>query len=322
MPRPFARNTGAPIAGTTQIGNIAAGTPTAGFTATGLPWWNGPDESLGYIIATQVVANNQPTPVSPSVTASVGFWRSTALTDASFISLAQHVTQTIGNPQTFTTASAAKTWLNTNGFWTSWVDPIPTSPIGTQLWTTKNLDVTTYRNGDTIPEITDPIAWTNAGLSSIGAWCYYNNDPANNNIYGKLYNWHAVNDSRGLAPAGYHISTNGELITLGTFLGGDSVAGGKMKSIGTSLWNAPNTSATNESGFSGLPGGYKDVTFTPVNSFFINLGNFGSFWTSTDGTGGGGNNAFYYNLALNSAAITRNDSVPKQWGLSVRLIKD
>ena len=129
--RPFARNTGAPIAGTEQVGNLAVGVPTAGFAATGLPWWNGPDEESGYVIATQVAANNQPTPVPPSVTASVGFWRSTALTDASFIDLAQYVSRIAGSPQTFATASDAKTWLNTNGYWTSYV---PTSVVTNGLY--------------------------------------------------------------------------------------------------------------------------------------------------------------------------------------------
>ena len=122
--RPFARNTGAAIAGTTQVGNLAVGIPTAGFAATGLPWWNGPDEDLGYVIATQVPADNQPTPVPPSVTASVGFWRSTALTDASFISLAEYVSRIAGSPQTFSNPLAAKTWLITNGYWTSWLPPL------------------------------------------------------------------------------------------------------------------------------------------------------------------------------------------------------
>ena len=126
--RPFARNTGAAIAGTTQIGNLAVGTPTAGFAATGLPWWNGPDEDPGYVIATEVPANNQPTPV-PATTASVGFWRSSALTDASFIDLAQYVSRIAGSPQTFATASAAVTWLTTNGYWTSYVT-VPEYTIG------------------------------------------------------------------------------------------------------------------------------------------------------------------------------------------------
>jgi hypothetical protein len=117
--RPFARNTGAVIPGTEQVGNIAYFKPLNGFAATGLPWWNGPDEDLGYVIATQVAANNQPTPV-PATTASVGFWRSTAKTDASFITLAQYVAKISGTEEFFANAQAAKTWLNANGFWTSW----------------------------------------------------------------------------------------------------------------------------------------------------------------------------------------------------------
>lgn len=125
--------------------------------------------------------------------------------------------------------------------------------IGNQVWKTKNLDVSTYRNGDTIPQITDMAAW--AALTT-GAWCYYNNDSSNNATYGKLYNWYAVNDIRGLAPLGWHIPSKDEWSVLTYFLGGDSLAGGKMKA--TTLWNSPNTGATNQSGFTGFPGGYRN----------------------------------------------------------------
>ena len=146
--------------------------------------------------------------------------------------------------------------------------------IGTQTWTLKNLDVTTYRNGDEIPEVTDNTQWINL---TTGAWCYYNNDQSNNATYGKLYNWYAVNDSRGLAPEGWHIPSNAEWTTLTDYLGGSSVAGGKMKETGTSHWQSPNTGATNESGFSALPGGLR--TPTPLfNS--IGLGYF--CWASTE----------------------------------------
>lgn len=128
--RPFARNTGAAIAGTEQVGNISYFKPLNGFAATGLPWWNGPDEDLGYVIATEVPANNQPTPVPPSVTASVGFWRSTAKTDASFITLAQRVSRISGAEQFFANAQEAKTWLNANGYWTSWA---PSSIVSSNL---------------------------------------------------------------------------------------------------------------------------------------------------------------------------------------------
>ena len=130
---------------------------------------------------------------------------------------------------------------------------IQTTLVGTQRWIKENLNVATYRNGDIIPQVTDPTAW--AALTT-GAWCYPNNDPANEAIYGKLYNWYAVNDSRGLAPQGWHVATDAELTTLGTNLGGDNVAEGKMKSTGTSYWARTNTDATNSSVFSGLPGGY------------------------------------------------------------------
>ena len=140
--RPFAYNIGAPITGTDQVGGLAVGTPTAGFASTGLPWWNGPDEDLGYVIAQSVPGNTQPVPVGTGATgASVGFFRSSALTDPSFISIANAVA---GPSGPFASGSAAKTWLNANGYWTSYagatgagwlfyaatgplVDPPPTS---------------------------------------------------------------------------------------------------------------------------------------------------------------------------------------------------
>jgi hypothetical protein len=117
--RPFAYNIGAPITGTDQVGALAVGTPTVGFTATGLEWWNGPDEDLGYVIAQSVPGDTQPTPVS-GVLASVGFFRSAALTDPSFISIANAVAGPSGGGP-FASGSAAKTWLNDNGYWTSYV---------------------------------------------------------------------------------------------------------------------------------------------------------------------------------------------------------
>ena len=145
--------------------------------------------------------------------------------------------------------------------------------IGTQVWESTNLDVTTYRDGTPIPEVTDPTAW--ASLTT-GAWCYYNNDPANEGTYGKLYNWYAVNDPRGLAPEGYHVPTVAEWTSLIDYLGGEDVAGGKMKSTGTLLWLSPNTAATNESGFSGLPGGGRNDGGT-----FAGVGRGATYWSSS-----------------------------------------
>ena len=151
---------------------------------------------------------------------------------------------------------------------------IPSVTIGPQVWTDKNLDVTTYLDGTVIPQVTDANAW--AGLTT-GAWCYNGNDVANGAIYGKLYNWYAVNDVRGLAPQGWHIPTDAEWATLSTLLGGSAAAGGKMKTTGTTRWNTPNTNATNESGFAGLPGGYLDY-----NGPFSNVGSLGGWWSATE----------------------------------------
>jgi len=149
-----------------------------------------------------------------------------------------------------------------------------TVTIGTQVWMTKNLDVSTFRNGDPIPEAKTNEEWKKAGENKQPAWSYYENDPKNGAKYGKLYNWYAVNDSRGLAPVGYHIPTDAEWTTLTTFLGGESVAGTKMKS--KSGW-AENGNGTNASGFSGLPGGYRGSS-GPFND----VGYYGYWWSSTE----------------------------------------
>ena len=189
--------------------------------------------------------------------------------------------------------------------------PIPTVIIGTQTWTTKNLDVATYRNGDAIPQVQDGIAWSNL---TTGAWCYYyENNPATGTTYGKLYNWYAVNDSRGLAPTGYHIPTDAEWTNLTTYLGGESVAGGKMKS--TSGWqnNGNYGNGTNTSGFTGLPGGCRYN-----NGNFYTIGALGNWWSSSEYDT---YNARYRDLNNNNGNVYRyyND---KQNGFSVRCLRD
>jgi uncharacterized protein (TIGR02145 family) len=147
--------------------------------------------------------------------------------------------------------------------------------IGTQEWMAENLKASHYRNGDLIPVVTNPNTW--AGLST-GATCWYNNDSATYNCpYGKLYNWYAAVDARNLCPAGWHVPTDAEWTTLGNYLGGDAIAGGKMKSTGTQYWQSPNTAADNSSGFSGLPGGYRANYGT-----FFDIGNYGFWWSSTE----------------------------------------
>ena len=186
--------------------------------------------------------------------------------------------------------------------------------IGTQVWMCKNLDVSTYRNGDTIPQVTDSLTWSKL---TTGAWCYYNNDPAMGAIYGKLYNWFAVKDPRGLAPAGWHIPKDTEWAILTDYLGGSDNAGGKLKKTGiyedvNGLWNSPNTGATNETGFSALPGGYRD------KQSFKYVGSVGRWWYYT---------YFSYSLAwvrtlYNSSTKFDADKFYKEDGYSVRCIKD
>ena len=185
-----------------------------------------------------------------------------------------------------------------------------TVKIGKQVWMKKNLDVLTYRNGDTIPEVNNPNEW--AKLTT-GAWCYYDNDPKNDEIYGKLYNWYAVNDPRGLAPKGFHVPNDADWNNIIKNLGGEYLAGGKMKSTGTSLWISPNKAATNESGFTGLPGGYRYK-----NGVFINIGYFGSWWSSLEY-----DNTYAWNHWLNCSLVSSEISnFSKTVGFSVRCIKN
>jgi uncharacterized protein (TIGR02145 family) len=174
----------------------------------------------------------------------------------------------------------------------------------------KNLDVDHYSNGEPIPEVKDPTEWSNL---KTGAWCYYNNDPANGAIYGKLYNRYAVNDPRGLAPKGWHIPSEAEWTELENYLGGKDVAGGKLKETGTAHWQNPNTGATNESGFSALPGGWRNY-----NGAFGSVGYYGLWWSSTESDA---TDAWYRGMGCSYAAIGRGDD-GKGSGFSVRCLRD
>jgi uncharacterized protein (TIGR02145 family) len=189
-------------------------------------------------------------------------------------------------------------------------------------WMVLNLNVDTYRNGDPIPQVTDPAEW--ATLTT-GAWCYYNNDPEIGALAGKLYNWYAVNDPRGLAPAGWHVPSKTEWDALNTCLGGYLVAGGKMKATGT--WNAgtgywfePNTDATNSSGFAGGPGGFrygKGIFDIPDGSFRSILFT-GYCWSSTEYTF---DRAWYYRLSYDNGENFRGASYMND-GFSVRCVRN
>ena len=184
-----------------------------------------------------------------------------------------------------------------------------TVTIGTQTWMKKNLDVSKYRNGDVIPEVTDPSAWRNL---TTGAWCYYENKTDNGSTYGKLYNWYAVTDPRGLAPVGWHIPTDAEWTSLESFLRG-SFAGGAMKETGTTHWISPNTDATNSSGWTGLPGGSRSFVGP-----FEGLGEVGYWWSSS-----ASNNYKALRRGLDYGfSNLQTNSNDKTYGFSVRCVRD
>jgi uncharacterized protein (TIGR02145 family) len=179
--------------------------------------------------------------------------------------------------------------------------------IGKQEWMIENLNVEKFSNGDFIAEALTNEEWEKAAKNKQPAWCYYNNDPANGKKYGKLYNWFAVNDSRGLAPKGWHIPSDAEWAQLINYLDGGYVATQKMKNTRGWLVNG-----TNESGFLGLPGGYFG------DRHFGLIGQFAYWWSSTEDT-----SISSWNYSLSSTeGYSIRDSFPKAFGSSVRCIKD
>lgn len=191
---------------------------------------------------------------------------------------------------------------------------LPTVVIGQQQWMDKNLNFEFYSNGDAIPEVSDPTAWQNL---TTGAWCYYNNDPVTGDVYGKLYNGYAVMDSRGLCPSGWHVPSLVEFQTLTTNLGGNLVAGGKMKKPGLTYWASPNLNATNTSGFSGLPGG----TRIGGTAAFADLTVLGFYWTATTNQSGY-NQYVYLNKNFAEFGVGNTFAAPLNYGYSVRCIRD
>ncbi|MBK9292325.1 MAG: fibrobacter succinogenes major paralogous domain-containing protein [Bacteroidetes bacterium] len=184
-------------------------------------------------------------------------------------------------------------------------------------WMAENLATSSYANGDAIPQVTDNTIWE--GLST-GAFSYYNNDPSNNAIYGKFYNWFAANDPRGLCPNGWQLPGEQEWAMLKSFLGGDgegdeigiNAAGGKMKSVGTTYWMPPNALATNASGFSGLPGGVLNFWGT-----FSSQGLSGEWWSSDESNATSG-----LSLTLNyNSGYALETGGPKRTGASVRCMR-
>ncbi len=186
----------------------------------------------------------------------------------------------------------------------------PVVQIGNQCWIAENLRTTKYNDGSLIPNVTDDQAWSNA---TTPAWSHYENNPSYDATYGKLYNWYTVAGGN-MCPTGWHVPTYDEWEVLINYLGGIMVAGGKMKSTGTQYWLSPNEAATNESGFSGLPGGFRVYN----NGFFSDVARYGYWWSSTVS-----DTADAYTKFLNYIGGVANGS-GNSWrnGFSVRCIID
>lgn len=187
----------------------------------------------------------------------------------------------------------------------------PVVTIGTQTWMASNLKTTKYNDGTTaISNVTDNTAWS---TNTSGAYCDYSNVPTYSTTYGRLYNWYVVasTNPKNVCPTGWHIPTDVEFATLVTYLGGETLAGGKLKETGTAHWLTPNTNATNETGFTALPGGYRSAS----GSYGL-MGNSGFLWTSTiSGTTYG----FYYYLYYGSGNLSSTDN-DQHTGFSVRCL--
>jgi len=197
--------------------------------------------------------------------------------------------------------------------------------IGTQEWMKENLNVSKYSDGTPIPQVTDPTAWSNL---TTGAWCYYNNDTSLGNTYGKMYNWYAVAgiwqaesnpptsaeiaSRKSLAPSDWNVPSVADWSSLFNYLGGNSVAGGKMKEAGLNHWLNPNTDATNSSGFTGLPGGYR-----PTNTIGQNLTGTGHWWCSDYLAPFAAN---FFQLTWTNGAVV-NSTFDTRTGISVRWVK-
>jgi uncharacterized protein (TIGR02145 family) len=188
--------------------------------------------------------------------------------------------------------------------------------IGSQSWLGQNLKTTHYNDGTPIPLQTVNLIWDT--LSS-HAYCWYNNDISYKESYGALYNWHvtniATNGGKNVCPAGWHVPDDDELTALTDYLGGLSVSGGKLKETGTANWNPPNAGATNETGFTALPGGYRGTAGS-----FATIGGQGNWW-STNEHPSFTSSAYYRSMSYSSTAVYRGN-LSKTFGMSIRCIKD
>jgi uncharacterized protein (TIGR02145 family) len=192
--------------------------------------------------------------------------------------------------------------------------------IGTQIWMAENLKTTKYNDGTAIPNVTVDATWA---ATTTGAYCDYSNLPANSTIYGRQYNWYSVdnntatkaasNGGKNVCPTSWHIPSDVEWTTLTTFLGGESGTSGKLKETGTTHWTTPNTGATNETGFTALPGGERSTL-----GLFYPLGTAGYWWSSTESSTA---YSWFRGVYYDDAGVGRYDYF-KKGGFSIRCVRD
>jgi uncharacterized protein (TIGR02145 family) len=189
-----------------------------------------------------------------------------------------------------------------------------TVKIGSQVWFAENLRTTKYNDGTPIPNVMNDEQWSKL---TTGAWCYYNNDAKYNAKYGKLYNWYGVsptaNGNKNVCPTGWHVPTDVEWVVLTDYLGGKSIAGGKMKEVGNTNWKNSNTRTTNSSGFTGLPGGYR-----LYSGNYYTIGNSGNWWSSTEFN----TESAWDQLLENNYSEAYRYNFNKNLGFSVRCLRD
>lgn len=196
--------------------------------------------------------------------------------------------------------------------------------VGTQTWMAENLRVAHYNDGTPIPLVTDNTVWEDSSNAGNPAYTWYNNgnygtpdDGAPASDYGALYNWYAIdtlsNGNKNVCPIGWHVPSDADWTILADHLGGIGVAGGKMKETGLGHWDSPNTGATNESGFFGLPGGVRDS-----NGSFNFIGDFGFWWSSTQDDALRAMVRILFDSFFNVSRNTDN----KGSGLSVRCLRN
>lgn len=209
---------------------------------------------------------------------------------------------TYGNQIVFQTYSGSVMDIDSNVY--------HTVTIGTKVCMAENLTVTKFSNGDSIPVVNDSAQWSN---QTTAASCNYSDNQAFSKDYGMLYNWYVVADSRNICPNGWHVPSDAEWTNLTNSLGGESVAGGKLKETGTAHWRSPNKGATNENNFTALPGGYRFV-----NGSFFYLRSNGYWWTSTElgKYDAYGRSMFYYLITTTRIYVNKSN------GFSIRCFKD